>query len=156
MTLYFAYGSNMNFKQFRKRCPSARFVCIGRLNGYELAFTRYSKDKKSGVADIVEKMGGHVWGVVYQINELDLGRLDRYEGFQPGRARNAYRRVERMVFGGVDASLPHTVFTYEVEEKNECQPSEEYKRLLVEGAKCWHLPEEYVSKLEALPTSTRR
>lgn len=119
-----------------------------------MVFTRYSEKWKSGVADIVEKKGERVWGVVYQIDELDLGRLDRCEGYQAGRRRNAYRRVERMVFTGEDAPA-HTVFTYEVEEKEQCQPSEGYMRVIIEGARYWHLPEEYISKLENLPrTST--
>lgn len=149
--LYFAYGSNMNFKQMRERCPSARFVCTARLDDFELAFTWYSQSRKSGVADIVEKKGEQVWGVVYQIDELDLGRLDTCEGYQAGRESNAYRRVERTVFTGDDTNQPHTIFTYEVDRKKECKPSEEYKRLIIEGARYWHLPEEYISKLESLP-----
>jgi gamma-glutamylcyclotransferase (GGCT)/AIG2-like uncharacterized protein YtfP len=153
VALYFAYGSNLSFQQIRERCPSARFVCTARLDDFDLAFTRYSERRKSGVADIVEKKGEQVWGVVYQIDELDLGRLDKCEGYQVGRKRNAYRRIERMVFTGGDTIRPHTIFTYEVEEKKECQPSEEYKRLIIEGARYWHLPEEYISKLENLPVA---
>ena len=34
---YFAYGSNMNWTQMQRRCPSSRFVCTARLPGYRLA-----------------------------------------------------------------------------------------------------------------------
>ena len=30
-----------------------------------------------------------VWGVVYDIAEIDFGRLDVAEGFRPGRIRNS-------------------------------------------------------------------
>ena len=34
MTLYFAYGSNMNSAAMRRRCPDARAVGPARLEGY--------------------------------------------------------------------------------------------------------------------------
>ena len=38
MSLYVAYGSNLNMKQMSIRCPTAAVVGSGTLNGYRLAF----------------------------------------------------------------------------------------------------------------------
>ena len=69
--LYFAYGSNMDWDQMRTRCPSAAFVGIARLPDHRLAFTRFSKTRKCGVADVVPAKGQSVWGAVFSIDERD-------------------------------------------------------------------------------------
>ena len=56
----FAYGSNMNWNQMRSRCLSARFAFVARAEGYELAFTRFSQNRKCGGADIVVSAGNDV------------------------------------------------------------------------------------------------
>lgn len=35
---YIAYGSNLNVRQMRMRCPSARIIGTSKLNDYELLF----------------------------------------------------------------------------------------------------------------------
>ena len=88
--LIFAYGSNMNWDQMRERCPSSRFVGIAVLRDHKLAFTRKSVNRGCGVADVVAEDGAQVWGVVYEIVDLDVGKLDASEGFRPGRDMNSY------------------------------------------------------------------
>jgi len=97
--LYFAYGSNLSWDQIRRRCPSARFLGVAELKNYRLCFPRKSQ-KGYGVASVEEIPGENVWGVVYQINEVDIGRLDAAEGYVPGRERdkNSYVREERHVY----------------------------------------------------------
>ena len=60
--LCFAYGSNLDLRRFRRRCPGATGVGRGRLPEFQLAFTRYSRAEKGGVADIVPQPGAEVWG----------------------------------------------------------------------------------------------
>lgn len=154
--LYFAYGSNMDWEQIRSRCPTVRYVCMACLRDYRLAFTRKSKKRQCGVADIVPTPEEEVWGVVYQIDELDVGALDEWEGYSPRRERNAYLRVEIHVFRDGDENQPVAVVTYVVTDKESSvpPPNEEYKRLIVEGAKYWHLPDDYITKLEKIGTNT--
>ena len=47
---YFAYGSNMNWPQMQRRCPSAQFVCVARLANYEFGITRHSRLRNCGTA----------------------------------------------------------------------------------------------------------
>jgi hypothetical protein len=86
--LYFAYGSNMNWNQIRCRCPSARFAFVARAAGYGLAFTRFSQKRKCGVADIVTSLGNEVWGVVFDIPNDEIDKLDQSEGIHRLRLRD--------------------------------------------------------------------
>ena len=49
MRLYGAYGSNLNLKQMRRRCPNSYPLYAIYLDNFELAF--------KGVADLEEKVG---------------------------------------------------------------------------------------------------
>ena len=152
--LNFAYGSNLDWGQMRERCPSARFVRIAVLPKHRLAFSRRSETRGCGVADVVADGDREVWGVVYEIDARDVGRLDASEGFRPGRAKNAYRREERHVLADGDADRPLTVSMYFAEpQANPPPPNSEYKRLILSGARHWHLPDEYIDELNQIEVS---
>jgi len=141
----------MDWAQMRERCPSARFVDIAVLPEHRLAFTRRSEARGCGVADAVADNHHIVWGVVYELDDVDLGRLDAREGFRPGRAINAYRREERHVLAGGDQERPLAAWVYFAEpQQNPPLPSPEYRQLILSGARHWHLPADYVRGLEAI------
>jgi len=154
--LYFAYGSNMQFDQMRERCPSARFVCAARLKDHRLAFTRLSKNRQCGVADVLPSTGADVWGAVFQIDETEIGALDKSEGYRPGRPRieNAYERSEVHVerVGEGKEALAVWIYTVATKMKPNLKPSQEYKQLILDGGRMWHLPALYIQQLEAIET----
>ena len=152
--LYFAYGSNMNWNQMRERCPSSRFVGIAVLHDHKLAFTRESVNRGCGVADVVAEDGAQVWGVVYEIADLDVGKLDASEGFRPGRDKNSYYRRECLVFLDGEDQRPLTVSAYFGDPQPKPPlPNAEYKNLILAGARHWHLPKEYIRELELIEVS---
>lgn len=149
--LYFAYGSNMDWRQMNERCPSARFVGLASLPDHRLAFTRKSIRRNCGVADAIPDCGRELWGVVYEIADLDIGQLDKTEGYRPGRDRNSYWRRECMVFLGGDDRRPLTASIYFGDpEASPPPPNQSYKEQLLSGARYWHLPVEYVEQLERI------
>jgi gamma-glutamylcyclotransferase (GGCT)/AIG2-like uncharacterized protein YtfP len=152
--LYFAYGSNLDWAQIRKRCPSTTAVSVAAARGYRLAFTRFSTNRQCGAADILPSAGDEVWGMLYEIDEAEIGVLDECEGFRPGRPReeNAYERVEIEVWTTGTHVSPQRVWTYVVVRKlDPCpKPSAEYKRLMVNGARHWGFPAGYLERLEAI------
>lgn len=154
ITFYFAYGSNLNWEQMKERCPSASFYCRASLSNYRIDFTRKSSERNCGVADIVRDENNTVYGVVYRIDEIDLGKLDKHEGYVPQRDNNAYKRIEIMVFEEDNKEEPIIAFTYEVVRKEfgKYKPSKEYKNLILTGAKYWNLPKEYIKFLENIET----
>jgi gamma-glutamylcyclotransferase len=149
--LYFAYGSNMDWCQMRKRCPSAQFLCVALLKNHRLAFTRYSEHRQCGVADAVCEKDAKVWGVVYAIPDMEVAMLDKCEGFQLGREsdKNAYVREERHVYPDGKDEKPLLVHIYfATSESDPPLPNAEYKNLIVEGAEWWHLPSDYIDQLK--------
>jgi hypothetical protein len=82
---------------------------------------------------------------------MDVGNLDRSEGFSPGRVQNSYTREERHVLIEGNRDKPIAAWVYFAQrEANPPLPNAEYKRLIVEGAKFWHLPAHYVAELEKI------
>jgi gamma-glutamylcyclotransferase (GGCT)/AIG2-like uncharacterized protein YtfP len=152
--LYFAYGSNLDWAQIRKRCPSTKVVSVAAARGYRLAFTRFSTNRQCGAADILPSPADEVWGMLYEIDEAEIGFLDECEGFRPGRTReeNAYERVEMEVWKTGTHVNPQRAWTYVVVRKlDSCpRPSAEYKRLMVDGARQWGFPARYLEQLEAI------
>ena len=143
--LYFAYGSIMDWDQIRERCPSARFLGIAVLLDHRLAFSRYSSTRKCGVADAVESEGSEVWGVVYDIDEVDVGNLDKKEGFRPGNINSSYQREQRHVILDGHRKKPLAVVVYFASPQPGTHlPSHIYKDLILSGANYWHLPENYI------------
>jgi gamma-glutamylcyclotransferase (GGCT)/AIG2-like uncharacterized protein YtfP len=148
---YFAYGSNMDWNQMRRRCPSARFIGVAVLPDHRLAFTRLSTTRGCGVADAVEHKRRRVWGAVFDIDEGDLHRLDDSEGYQPGRRTNSYWRRSRQVLLEGDKTKPLTAAVYFAERQpHPPPPSKLYKALILRGAEHWKLPAAYIKTLSAI------
>ena len=144
----------MNWNQMRQRCASSRFVGVAVLRDYMLAFTRKSMTRQCGVADVVTKDGAQVWGVVYELADLDVGKLDVSEGFRLGREKNSYDRHECSVFLNGQDQRPLTVSAYfGVAQHDPLLPNAAYRDLIITGAKHWQLPEAYVRALEQIRIS---
>jgi gamma-glutamylcyclotransferase len=154
--LYFAYGSNLDPQQLHRRCPSARFVAVAKLPGHRLAFTRYAKDRGCGTCDGVPEPGQDIWGVVFEISEEDLGRMDVSEGYVLRRplTENAYIREQREVYRDGKQEQPIVVWLYFANRQaNPPLPNAAYKKQLVEGASYWRLPEAYQAQLRRIETA---
>src|SRR5262245_44768412 len=113
--IYFAYGSNMNWKRMQARCPSARFLFAARLKHFRLEFTRFSKTNAGGVADILLDGSSSVWGVVYHIFDNEQETLDRHEGVH----LNAYQRFTVDVHPDGDRAQRIKAITYVVVTKED-------------------------------------
>ncbi len=95
-----------------------------------------------------------MWGVVYEIADLDLGNLDVSEGYRPGRDKNSYYRRECLVFLDGEEQRPVTVSAYFANSQpNPPLPNASYKNLILAGGRYWHLPEEYIRELEKIEVS---
>jgi cation transport regulator ChaC len=140
---YFAYGSCMSLKDIQRTTP-ADFVAAATLFDHKLAFTRYSRGRQGGVADVVESAGDFVEGVLFKI--YDLKALDRREGHP-----FAYKRKKVKVMVQTPRGMKFmNVYTYSVVNKEpyEIKPSEAYKRLIEEGARQFLSPD-YQIELQA-------
>ena len=75
---YIAYGSNLNIRQMRWRCPTARISGTAELEGWRLLF----RGSKTGSYLTIEKNPAHrVPVAVWEVSPEDELALDRYEGY---------------------------------------------------------------------------
>ena len=74
--LYFAYGSNLNHFQMKRRCKDSKFLKKINLKGFRLTFR-----SKYRAADIEIKKNSLVPGGLFEISKSDEKKLDIYEDF---------------------------------------------------------------------------
>ena len=74
--LYFAYGSNLNHFQMKKRCRDSKFLKKIELKNFKLTFRSIYR-----AADIEPKKNSVVHGGLFNISKTDEKKLDLYEDF---------------------------------------------------------------------------
>ena len=73
---YFAYGSNLNHFQMKRRCKDSIFLKKINLKDFRLTFRSNYR-----AADIEKKKNSIVPGALYEISKSDEKKLDVYEDF---------------------------------------------------------------------------
>ena len=74
--LYFAYGSNLNHFQMKRRCKDSVYLKKINLKNFRLTFR-----SKYRAADIEPKKNSIVVGGLFEISKSDEKKLDVYEDF---------------------------------------------------------------------------
>lgn len=108
---YLAYGSNLNVRQMRSRCPEARIVGTAVIPDYRLMF----KGSQSGCYLTIEPALGHSVPVgVWEVSEWDEACLDIYEGYP----RFYYKKELRLPITGIRSGKvrTRTAFVYIMQE----------------------------------------
>lgn len=142
MTLYFAYGSNMDRTQMQERCPESRLKGVGYLDNHDIAFTIFSPEKwKGGCADVLPRDGQRVYGLVYEVSVTDVESLDRHEAVHAAK----YERVTKEV---TYQGSTHNMLTYQVVHKEAgLHPSTAYLNCLITAARQHDFPMSYQKHL---------
>ena len=71
---YFAYGSNMDMEQMRRRCPDAKCIDTAVLHGWKFALDEV------GYATVVPEAGASVPGLLWMLSDADEAERHVYEG----------------------------------------------------------------------------
>ena len=146
---YFAYGSNLDLPQMKRRCPSSKLISKGSLSGYRLTFNRFSSGWGGGVADVIQKQGSKVWGLVFEISDTDLERLDRYEGYYKDQ-NSLYERWKAVI--NTPNGQISDVWVYTVVEKQKfVPPTSEYLQIIKDAAVKWNFPKSYQDDWYLIP-----
>lgn len=127
---YFAYGSNLNLAQMKRRCPGAVRVGPCALPNFRLVFR--------GVADIEPCAGECVQGAIYSITASDERALDRYEGFRAEEPDCGLYRKE--VFLAEINGKAAEVMYYTMNARGYDAPSTHYYGSIAQGYADWKLP----------------
>ena len=150
VTLYFAYGSNLDFEDWTKWCANKKADPSGMvelepafLPDYELKFHYYSGSREGGAADVVpSSVGNLVPGVLFELNSKTLELMDVKEGVK----YNCYERkwVEVIKFdGSVVKALIYVVCQEKIENRF-VEPTLEYTNLIRNGLIKRGLPTEFL------------
>ena len=128
--LYFAYGSNLNHFQMKRRCKDSIFLKKYELKGYKLNFrSRYR------AADIEKKRKSIVQGALFEISKSDEKKLDVYEDFPILYTKMYFKYYKKKVM------------TYIMNKKTKFRyPTEKYLNVVKQGYKDCKLDKKYLIK----------
>jgi gamma-glutamylcyclotransferase (GGCT)/AIG2-like uncharacterized protein YtfP len=117
--LYFAYGSNLNLFQMKRRCKDSIFLKKINLKNFRLTFR-----SKYRAADIEPKKNSIVPGGLFDISKSDEKKLDVYEDYP-----SLYRKFYFTYYG-------KKVMTYTMVKKTPFRfPTERYLNVVKKGYK---------------------
>ena len=126
--LYFAYGSNLNLFQMKRRCKDSVFLKKYELKGYRLNFR-----SKYRAADIEKSKKSLVPGALFEISKSDEKKLDVYEDYPI-----LYKKLYFTYYN-------KTVMTYIMVNKTEFRyPTERYLNVVKRGYKDCKLDTKYL------------
>ena len=117
--IYFAYGSNLNHFQMKRRCKDSIFLKKYKLKGFKLNFR-----SKYRAADIEKKKNSIVQGALYEISKSDEKKLDVYEDFPVLYKKIYFNYYNKKVMTYIMSNK--TVFRY---------PTEKYLNTIKQGYK---------------------
>jgi len=135
MPLYFAYGTNMDRAGMRRRCPDARALGTGTLEGWRLLVMR------DGYLSIARRRGARVHGVLWRLTPRDLAALDAYEAVDSG----LYRRCALPVLAG---GRPASAQVYVGRRPAPGRPRPGHLPVVLAAARSWNLPAAYLDELQ--------
>ena len=136
MTLYFAYGSNMDLLQMGDRCPGAVTVSTAELPSYRFIINT------GGVATVVSDPTSTVQGLLWKISKKDERSLSRYEGVKHGIYKKAFVGV-RLPNGTTTRAL-----IYVATDSHPGTARAGYLEKVVSGAEGCGLPKSYIDQLK--------
>ena len=126
--LYFAYGSNLNHFQMKRRCKDSFFLKKYELKGYRLNFR-----SKYRVADIEKKSKSIIQGALFEISKSDEKKLDVYEDYPILYKKMYFNYYNKKVMTYIMAKK--TKFRY---------PSERYLNVIKQGYKDCNLDKKFL------------
>ena len=120
--LYFAFGSNLNQKQMKKRCKDSKYIGCYSLKNYKLVFRNYFLG--GGVADFQKDKNSTVLGAIYKISKKDEKELDVYEDYPKTYIKKYFKILGKKV-----------MFYYMPKKTMHVPPSKRYLNLIIQGYK---------------------
>ncbi len=140
MTLYAAYGTNLDPARMSERCPHSPLRSTGWLTGWRLTFGGEEHGWDGALTTIVEDPLEQVFVAVYDVTPDDFTHLDRWESADTGLYRQTRVRVQTMA--GELAARAYVLDAYEGG-----LPSASSLGVLADAAEAADAPVDYVAAL---------
>jgi gamma-glutamylcyclotransferase (GGCT)/AIG2-like uncharacterized protein YtfP len=135
MTLYFAYGSNMQRAAMARRCPGAQALGPASLEGYKF-FVGID-----GWGSVKPGAGGTVHGVLWKLTPRDIAALHAYELLHQGLYDVRYLPVR------LDSKRVRAMI-YRLRRRVGGKPKPGYVEMIAAAARGCKLPERYIRSVE--------
>ena len=142
LLLYFAYGSNMYRKRLSDRIGFIDKWDNGTVLKKQLSFNKLGQDG-SGKANLIDQEDEKAYGVIYQVNESDLIKLDRFEV--------GYERKTLEVQSDNNGYLKAILYLAN-NLQDFISPNKEYMNHILRGAEENGLKQNYIDYLKSIPT----
>jgi gamma-glutamylcyclotransferase (GGCT)/AIG2-like uncharacterized protein YtfP len=140
MTLYAAYGSNLDPRQMLLRAPHSPHRGTGWLRGWRLTFGGEEIGWEGAVATLAEDAEHSVFVSIYDLTATDEAALDQWEGVTTDLYRKIRVRVETL-----DGSP--LCYIYVLNSFEGGMPSARYLEIMVNAAREAGAPEDYIKDL---------
>lgn len=140
MTLYAAYGSNLDPRQMLQRAPHSPHLGTGWLRGWRLTFGGEEIGWEGSVATLAEDSFSSVFVSIYDLTKFDESNLDQWEGVNTDLYRKIRVRVETLT--GSDLCYVYVLNSFEGGT-----PSARYMEIMIAAALEAGAPEDYISEL---------
>lgn len=144
MTLYAAYGPNMDPRLMGERCPHSPMQSTGWLQGWRLTFGGEEYGWDGALATIVEDHLDQVFVALYDVTDDDVTVLDDWESVGTGLYLKTRVRVATM-------SGEQVAWTYVLGAYEGGLPSASYLGMLADAAEAADAPVDYVTALRGRP-----
>lgn len=144
VTLYAAYGSNLDPRLMAQRAPSSPMAGSGWIEGWRLTFAGADVGWDGALATVVEAPGERVFVVLYDVTSQDERALDQWEGTDIVSWRKLRARVRTL-----DGDL--VAWLYVLQEWEGGLPSAHYLSVIADAAEAGGAPADYVAGLRMLP-----
>ncbi len=144
MTLYAAYGPNMDPHLMSERCPHSPLESTGWLQGWRLTFGGEEFGWDGALATIVEDPLEQVFVALYDVTDDDVATLDDWESVSTGLYLKT--RVRVVTMNGEQLAWTYVLGAYEGG-----LPSASYLGLLADAADAAGAPADYVAGVRRRP-----
>jgi gamma-glutamylcyclotransferase (GGCT)/AIG2-like uncharacterized protein YtfP len=144
VSLYAAYGPNMDPRLMGERCPHSPLRGTGWLLGWRLTFGGEEYGWDGALATVVEDPLEQVFVAMYDVSPEDRARLDELESASTGLYLTTKVRIATL-------DGEQLAWTYVLGAWEGGLPSASYLGMLADAAEAADAPADYVAALRARP-----
>lgn len=144
MALYAAYGTNLDVRRMRERCPHSPSRGSGWLQGWRLTFGGEDLAWGGALATVVEDPSSQVFVLLYDVPSWDEETLDTWESIDLGSFRKLRLRVQTL-----DGEALAWLYVLDAYEGG--LPSAHYLSVLADAAEHAGAPTDYLTDLRTRP-----
>ena len=133
----------------KKSLPDAKLIGTATLKDHKVAFSSFTEDGSPemmyGGCHLEAAPGQTLYGILYEISDEELAKLDKLTRVEQGRYVRKYPTVADGS-GKLYNAVAHSIKNH----KGKSRPAKDYMDHMIKGAKAHSFPKPYIDLLEKL------